>query len=90
MQTSLGNTAVADVCSDTGSLRSQIPSAITALGSAASQIPTDINGLAVRFVDCTANQALIRYVGISSDDARAFAAGSIDEATLRSRIVVNP
>lgn len=90
VQTPLGNTAVADVCTDAGSLRSQIPDVITALGTAGSQIPDGVGGLAVRFVDCNANNALIRYVGISSDDARAFAAGEIDEAALRSRIAVIP
>lgn len=90
IQSSLGNTASADVCSDTSSLRSQVSSAIAALGAAGSFIPAEIGGLAVRFVDCNANQALLRYIGIHSDDARAFAAGEIDEATLRTRIVVNP
>lgn len=84
--TELGETLTASVCSATSELRSTIPAALTALALSSAQAPSDAQAVGAKFVDCTDNTVL-RYVAISMEDARAYAAGTIDDATLRSRFV---
>jgi hypothetical protein len=84
--TQLGETLAVSVCSATSELRSTIPAAITALTSASEQAPEGVQAVGAKFVDCTDNTVL-RFVAISIEDARAYVAGTIDDATLRSRFV---
>jgi hypothetical protein len=84
--TELGETLTASVCSATSELRSTIPAALTALALSSAQAPAEAQAVGAKFVDCTDNSVL-RYVAISMEDAQAYAAGTIDDATLRSRFV---
>jgi hypothetical protein len=84
--TELGETLTASVCSATSELRSTIPAALTALALSSAQAPAEAQAVGAKFVDCIDNTVL-RYVAISIEDAQAYAAGTIDDATLRSRFV---
>lgn len=84
--TALGETLTASVCAATADLRSTIPAALTALALSSGQAPAEAQALGAKFVNCTDNTVL-RYVAISIEDAQAYAAGTIDDATLRSRFV---
>jgi hypothetical protein len=84
--TELGETLSVSVCSETSELRSTIPAALTALALSSTQAPAEAQAIGAKFVNCTDN-AVLRYVAISIEDAQAYAAGTIDDATLRSRFV---
>lgn len=84
--TELGETLTASVCSVTSELRSTIPAALTSLATSSPQVPAEAQAIGAKFVDCTDNTVL-RYVAITIEDAQAYAAGTIDDATLRSRFV---
>lgn len=84
--TELGETLSVSVCVETSELRSTIPAALTALASSSDQVPADAEAIGAKFVNCTDN-AVLRYVAISIEDAQAYAAGTIDDAALRSRFV---
>ena len=84
--TELGETLTASVCSATSDLRSTIPAALTALALSSAQAPAEAQAVGAKFVDC-ADNTVLRYVAISIEDAQAYAAGTIDDAALRSRFV---
>lgn len=84
--TQLGQTLAVSVCASASELRSSIPVVLAALAQSSDQAPDSAQAIGARFVNCVDNTTL-RYVAIGIEDARAFAAGTIDEATLRSKFV---
>jgi hypothetical protein len=79
IETSLGPTLVAAVCSPGGAqVRTDLPLVMEALARAASDL-TAVNALAARLVSCETNRPFVQ-MGVPIEQAAAFAAGSLDSA----------
>lgn len=79
VETGLGQTLVAEICSPGGAqIRADLPLIMEALARAASDITT-VDALATRLISCETNSPFVQ-MGVPIEQAAAFAAGSLDSA----------
>lgn len=84
-ETLLGSTLLADVCTVSGEeLRETLYGAMRAIAAASASLNTEAQAVGVRLVNCTTGEVL-RVIATPLEDAAAFAAGSLDEATFQAR-----
>lgn len=83
--TSLGNTLIVTICNDPAQgLPRTALSAVDVLARESATLSTEY--LAVRVVNCESGNTPLRTVGVSIEDAREFAAGTISATDFRSRL----
>jgi len=85
IQTSLGNTLLAAICTNPGpELRNALPQAMDIMANASSSLAADIQAVGVRMMNCGSSTTLLQ-ISVPIEDAAAYAAGQLDEATFESR-----
>jgi len=84
-QTNLGNTLVASVCTEAGrKLRDTLPEVIKTFAEQANDLSGEIQALGTRMVDCATNTTLL-VIGVSINDAQAYAGGDLSDEVFQSR-----
>ena len=86
VQTSLNNTLVAGVCSNSSraQLQETLDGSLVKLASLVDTLADDIDAIGVALVDCDNENQVIRVIGVSVNDAVRFSSGDLDETQFRS------
>ncbi|MBP6297721.1 MAG: hypothetical protein KA401_00115 [Anaerolineae bacterium] len=88
--TEMGQTASVSICAVTSQLRTVVPAALTSLARVSTQLPAELQAVGAKFVECTGDNSVLRYVALTMADAQGFANGTLTETDLRARLVPLP
>jgi hypothetical protein len=83
--TSLGKTLIVNVCTTAGKeMRELLPKAMETLAKASANYASQVQTVAVKMLDCTANSTLL-WIGSSITDAASFATGTLTDKDFQAK-----
>lgn len=88
--TSLGQTFTVSVCAASAELRTVVPTVLSQLAGVSTSLPSELQAVAAKFVECEGDGSVLRFVALNRSDAQAFAEGTLTEADLRTRLIALP
>jgi tetratricopeptide (TPR) repeat protein len=88
VSTSLGSTLLAEICTNPGApLRTALPEAMNALARASSAYVGQFAAVGVNMLDCTADNTILRSIGVTTADVASFTDGSLDVQQFQAKWV---
>ncbi len=87
VDTSLGRTQIAGICTSTSNMRESLGSAMASLATISETVDADVEAIGVTLVDCENGNSILRVIAVPVADALAYSAGDLAEADFQARWV---